>query len=202
MGSAISAYKGSTVTIHNSSIDTTTDPVASALEVFNNSSLSIDHSSVINSSSDAVLLFDNLNGDNDDGSVGRITNSLFDKGTIAFEIFGNVRAGIDNTIIKNFSESGLASYNQEANIAVTNSTITDNNYGLELYNTSNITIATSSIYNNSGYGLFAPNGHAIARNNWWGDATGPLNTISNSSGRVMKYPTTPHLQGMLNLRHG
>jgi parallel beta-helix repeat protein len=64
--------------------------------------------------------------------------------------------------------------------------ISGNQTGIDLANTQNVTVSGNNISGNSSKGLMNNSQTLItavtAKNNWWGDATGPQHTISNSAG--------------------
>jgi parallel beta-helix repeat protein len=69
---------------------------------------------------------------------------------------------------------------------ISNSLISGNGAGVDLTNTQNVTINNNNISGNSTGGVvnnsLTSASVAMAKNNWWNNATGPQNSVSNSGG--------------------
>ncbi len=99
----------------------------------------------------------------------------------------STKANIINSTISNFSGDGIFAIDPD--MIITGSNITGNYVGIESYarNNFSISVASSTMADNA-TGIIFGSQNALAsinydvRNNWWGDATGPLVLVKNENG--------------------
>ncbi|MFA7662889.1 MAG: alpha/beta hydrolase, partial [Patescibacteria group bacterium] len=81
-----------------------------------------------------------------------------------------------------FSNNPLGIYQESGSSTITKSDFSQNNIGFYL-SSGSANIGDSRIYHNSNYGVYSSYGREIdARNNWWGDDSGPYHPTLNPSG--------------------
>jgi pimeloyl-ACP methyl ester carboxylesterase len=90
--------------------------------------------------------------------------------------------GIVNIANSKFSNNNIGIYQDSGNITITASELFNQNMGFYLKYGS-ATIAKSHIHNNPNGGVYSVYGQPVdARNNYWGDPSGPYNKTSNPGG--------------------
>ncbi len=177
---AITSYEESEVLLKQGSLEAEALSWPQATAVFYNSFVDLDRVT-INSTFGTPLV-----------SFG---HSLFGTGLV---IEGGLQTGIkiysgdfllEDSIVRNFTEVGILVYG--GNIAVIDSEISNNTKGIEYY-TSNELSESKFFLNkivNNGVGVIAygngnnPDQIVDARNNWWGNATGPYVFEGNDLGQ-------------------
>ena len=131
---------------------------SNGINMFSNSSLILNNSSLAGAtSSDGVSVFEGSN----------------------LSIDGSVFYGFDTAV----SDYGSGSYGADS-VTIKNSQIKNNDSGIALYaDDSMLSISKNTIHGNSSYGAELYGQYsANLKNNFWGDATGPYNELSNPEG--------------------
>ncbi|MBL7905359.1 MAG: right-handed parallel beta-helix repeat-containing protein [Bacteroidales bacterium] len=110
------------------------------------------------------------------GAVASITNCTITNNKGVASTDGSTSAGIIATTYYGAGTTGT----------ITGCDITGNTTGIDVgFDASDASIIVAShnkIYNNTSYGIYSTAALVIATNNWWGDASGPLNTPFNTCG--------------------
>jgi hypothetical protein len=172
-------FNNSSVNIINSIIEDSF--VYDAFEVFNNSHLTFKNSTLKNTFGGPAISF--FDGWNSSGSTLDIIDSIIDGGTdVGLEIFSETTTNIKNTKIINFLSDGIQSFSNPT-IRISDSEISGNENGIQSWG-ADIEIKNSVIKDNIVFGVYNnPNTLSIkAVGNWWGDASGPYNELTNASG--------------------
>ena len=171
-GSVLLVYQSSMANLNNVSIQDTFSRSEGVVSVYGGGTMAISNSSITNSlASSALCAFNGWGVDST--TTLKLTDVTLDGGTdTGLMAYAGAVVSADNLTVKNFSNNGIEMY-QDVNANISNSSITDNQYGATVYQTQNFTISTSTIKNNTGYGLYSYQNALDARNNWWGSADGP-----------------------------
>jgi pimeloyl-ACP methyl ester carboxylesterase len=179
-GQGINGY-GGTLTIASTTIARAYEDNGDAIGLYDGATAEIQHS----------LITDVLNGSALGlyGSTARVSNTIFDGGLdegielyrIRWPVATSSTLYLASSTISRFPSTGLDMY--RSNATVVESTIKENGYGIDFYGGA-LAVSRSAIYDNSEYGLYneMDDESLDARNNWWGDSSGPLNGDSNRDG--------------------
>jgi len=98
-------------------------------------------------------------------------------------IEGNIVSGHKYNDTTAWWSCGILLYLYSNGTIVRYSTVTDNNAGVYVYASNNVTIQFNNIYGNTEYGVYnEPSAVIDARYNWWGNATGPYHPTLNPTG--------------------
>lgn len=151
-----------------------------AIVIFKDSNLILGNSLIKNTggaSGSAIIVSDNSTID--------ITDSVLSGGESYGVILSNgVKANISSSTLENFQRSAVSAVNN-VSINIENSVIRNNDYGVDALKDSLFVISNSAIYDNDHYGVFNDPANAniiSARNNWWGDGSGPYHPDLNENG--------------------
>ncbi len=114
-----------------------------------------------------------------------ISGSAFDSGQTGVVLYGNNWSGGDSSLtvasstFRNFSYAGISAGDLVSG-NVTSSTFEQNFIGLDVWSTPFV-IHDNSIHGNDFLGIWNETSSDVvnAKNNWWGDATGPLDIENN-----------------------
>jgi len=209
IGSGIEAYDNSSLDIESSTITNITSGGWAAFSIFNNSKANIVNSDIKNIFCSSVLQVFNASNLNFSSSTIKNTNgtmieaftsdwsgygstsltvttsTISDGDTTGLEIFGIVDANITNSKITNFLGDGIQVY-QKPTVNIDSSEISGNNNGIESWG-ANLNIKNSMIVDNTLFGITNLQGDdrfpmIEAANNWWGNASGPFNISTTTSG--------------------
>ncbi len=149
---------------------------------FNGADISFSSSTILYSGSRYAL--DIYNDDNYATGSLMVDKSVIDGGgDTGILIMGKVDANITNTQIQDFGWAGIdiSDYSgQYPKLNISGSQLKNNFVGISNW-TGNVTITNSSIIDNLWFGIFANddvNFPFSAKNNWWGDASGPLGDLN------------------------
>lgn len=210
-GWAIDAYYKCALTLVNVSISNTFGQ--ESVNILSESTLNATNLNIDESSETALAIFDSstavLNNSiltNNNGYFGAVdvfhnsslsaTGSIFYDGLAnGFNVGGSSALILSDSVVKNFLGAGILSMgSQNENpdiISIKNSTIAENNVGIDIYSDSRtiapteVDISGNYIYGNFSFGAQIygeiPN-PLLFVNNWWGDKTGPYNEVSNPDG--------------------
>ncbi len=109
----------------------------------------------------------------------------------AIELDDGIKVVIDNSVIKNSQADGIwIPENSVTDLTVTNTSITGNYIGVHAYmeQGSSVTINNSEISGNTEYGVRNRDQIVIdAKNNWWGDPSGPYDNSDDSNDPTKLY---------------
>jgi pimeloyl-ACP methyl ester carboxylesterase len=180
---ALAVYNQSHLTCNNCSIqESTTSPGSDSIAAYTGSTLALNDSTVLSSGANAALALYDTTGVS--SSTAFISNSVFNGGSgNGIAAYGGVTLVLASTTIKNFSGNGIFAYNG-ASLAITSSDIEANNDGLNIFNEVSGFVASSTIKKNTSFGIESRTAMPFnARDNWWGDPTGPENSSTNLSGK-------------------
>ncbi len=119
----------------------------------------------------------------DIGNTMTFNNIHIDSTSITgFEIYGG-DVTIKDSTINNIKEGyGISVYDAKLTLVNATTTGAKNGAGIGLLD-SVATISNSSIKDNSSFGIYSETSTVDARNNWWGDETGPYNPELNPNGK-------------------
>jgi len=163
-----------------------TAPISQALNLVGTASL-IDGNTISGFSGCAIYL-DGLDGDSTESPIVISNNTLHTNTRHGLVVIGR-EVKVTGNIIYGNTLNGLtiAQENTTTEIDVTdNNTIYNNTgWGIRIYSGTStaITVDNNNIYSNTAGGLSnAGTGECPAENNWWGNATGPANTLKNPAG--------------------
>ena len=183
-GDGVFYYINSILNISNSSIKNVTgEPF---INYYSGSSLTLSNSTIKNISGDAIEAYGTSWGNYATTTLDISSSTISDGSGIGLEIFGDkFVANISKSIIQNFASDGIQTYSN-SNINILSSNISNNDNGIMSWG-ANIEIENSIISANKNFGISnnpAESGapEIIAKNNWWGDKSGPFNTDTNASG--------------------
>jgi parallel beta-helix repeat protein len=88
------------------------------------------------------------------------------------------------TLYPTWSSAGILLYQYSNSTLISYNDIHDNQIGIDVYQSSDVTVQYNNIYNNTEYGVYnTPSPIVDARYNWWGDPTGPYHPELNPSGK-------------------
>ncbi|MES2437300.1 MAG: right-handed parallel beta-helix repeat-containing protein [Patescibacteria group bacterium] len=148
------------------------DSLKDGINVFNNSIVKISDSTIsYHGMGSALAAFNSSNFNLTKATLlnSTITGSLQN----AVLAYSQTNMIIASSTIQDAQESGLMSFNG-AHITVTSSIFQNNKRGIELHGVVGGSISHSSIKDNHEDSILSTTEHAFdARNNWWGDSTGP-----------------------------
>jgi pimeloyl-ACP methyl ester carboxylesterase len=178
------AHNRAIISVQNIAVDDIPkDSLEDVFEINSSSNLTLSHSKIKNSGLGAgVSIYDfSFNAP----AEAHVEDSVFEsnesyQGILAF---GFAKVFMNKTAFRNFLDSGIFALNS-AEIHVSGSTLESNKDGILLYNKAHGDIASSSIINNSDYGLLKfSTFNFSAENNWWGSPTGPFHSTLNPEGK-------------------
>jgi len=185
----LEVFNSSSVKVDNSVIENSKGDYS--IEVFSNSRLNFVNSTLKNSLVDSAITFFDCR--NNSSSTLNISDSLIDGGNdVGVEIFCSVTANIKNTKIQNFLGNGIQVFSNPT-VRISDSEILGNNNGIKSSG-ANVEIKGSIIRDNLSFGIYNSSsfydylGNLVeklpvkATGNWWGDASGPFNELTNASG--------------------
>ncbi len=187
--SYISVFGSSTVAISDSRFEHIKTRVG--VEAFQGSQLSIIDSEFNDVSSQTLFsIFGVLEGGDKHPTQSIIQRvQLRNGGGTAIEISDRAQVNLSQNLIDSFAKAGLAAYSSSS-VSMSSSTIKNTNIGIEAYrayvdiNGNNIELSKDGI---TSFGsVFA------AKNNWWGDPTGPYNASTHPLGKGVSI--TPEVQ--------
>lgn len=191
----IAAYAGSSLEMSDVHVDSIATRIFAS--IYNLSGLSVSDSTFTHAGSQAVFdIFDGYIPGNENGSKGNtrgmFSRDIFDGGSgRAMETFGGARVSISNSTVKNYQTGGLAFYTNGRG-TISRTQFNDNTTDIESYGGS-VAVESSNFdhrqengsihYSITAYNLAADGTGVSARNNWWGDTTGPLSNTYNQVGK-------------------
>lgn len=182
-GRALEIFNSSSISATSSSFKSAVN-TNETVKVYRNSSLDLYNSLIEGGLDNAVSIFSESNA--------VIKKTVIQNGVFGIFFGGSIRLAITDSEIKNFSDVAIGGYcpvldiknskisgngtglyldvwkDCPGNVDISQSIIADNDAGFIWNNFSNVDGSTS-IFN--------------AKNNWWGDASGPLNITSNPDGK-------------------
>jgi parallel beta-helix repeat protein len=138
---------------------------------------SSDHTRIKNSQTyrcgDGLYLYDS-------DKVTVCNSSFYDNSDDGIDSYVSTKLYMSECTFMNNSDEGLEiDYSQGVTVFCN---YTENRRGVDAYQ-SVLDSSFCNFINNSDYGLYAdPTTNAIAKNSWWGNATGPYNSVNNSTG--------------------
>ncbi len=206
---AVSVYNTSSLTLKNASISSA---FGDSIAIFNDSSLISTNVMISESFHNSLAIFNNskavfnnskiTNGQYIFNAVAVFNDSslsadktIFDGGLSGgIEIFNSSKLILTHSVVKNFLTAGIEDYGSELNsepnvISINNSSITNNDIGLDIYNAptrtpTTLLVSNNIISDNTSFGArtFSEIIDASFEKNWWGDKTGPYNDPSNPDG--------------------
>lgn len=187
----ISVWQESSLTIKNSVFENIA--VSSVINIFKNATLSVDSTRFINAGfTNAISVFGfALKNGTKMRTVGNIINSSFGGSTSTIssdsstkngiEVFSDALLEVSSSTFSNLLGAGVLAYaNAEAHIA--QSIFSRNAKGIESYN-SDVTVSASEFDKNRVYGAVHFGGTFMAKDNWWGAASGPHDIAKNPEGK-------------------
>lgn len=172
-GVLISTWDNSKLSISGSTFNQNT--ARTLVEVRASSSLDISNSVF---ESNTVLNHIQIYGAGTFSSVSdiRIQDAVQSNGV---EIFENATAYLEgNTLYK--LQRGISIYSG-AEVFVNGNTFIENNIGMESY-TASSTLSQNIFEEHSEYAVFVSDGYMEAKDNWWGNGTGPMHPVQNIQG--------------------
>ena len=180
-GNAVQVFVSSSLSATSSSFKSNMNTF-NTIGVWTNSDLNLSDVTVEGGLGEGIEIFDS--------SDAEIKDSLIENGEdYGIYVYGNSSLSVSDTKIKNFSGTGIGGFGAE--VEVNNSEISGNDTGLEFFSRasylSHINISQSVIVDND-VGISwknIDNNSSVfdAKNNWWGDASGPRNLTSNAEGK-------------------
>ena len=183
---AIPIFNDSSISIVRSSLNNIT--AEAVFQAFNRSSITFSDSSlnnihITNDSYEPAAFVVSGGDEKYASSTLDIVNSEIGNGnTFGMLIYGKVEANIKNTKISNFLKTGIRAFSNPI-IRISDSEISGNENGIQSWG-ADIEIKNSVIKDNTIFGIY--NNSTVlpikATGNWWGDASGPYNEVTNTSG--------------------
>lgn len=181
-GTALAVYSTSSSTCSHCVFDgagATEQP--NPILVYNSSSFDLENSSIIHSGSGSAI---SAYGDSGSGpTILIIADSTIDTGAgDGITAYNSAQVKVTHSTVTNFADDGILAYNG-VTLSVVSSTIEKNNGGLNIFGDLTGSVTSSSIKNNVSYGITSRTALPFqAENNWWGDASGPFNSLENATG--------------------
>ena len=170
----INASKGTTVAVDDVQIDNV-DP-RSVFLIGSNSTIEIENSSIQNFN-EGLRLYDEAKG--------TVKNTIFDKGKLGVALTDGSTIEFDRAVVTNCTLQGIKGFRQsstiDSNLVLRHSEIFGNGIGVDLVYT-NVSATNNSIHGN-GTGVKNSGQTPLDfKTNWWGDASGPHNAVTNPEG--------------------
>lgn len=170
-GDAMSAFESSTITAHNLSVH----DVQNGIDIFNSSIFTADGLTIdtIMSSSDAIEIFNN-------SSVTIANGAIKNSEATCLSFYGGANVTVTGSVVEDcnvgIAENAGGGINS---ITLTNTRIQDNAIGMYMIGGTITSTASGIFQNESGFENLGSQ-PLIAENVWWGNASGPQHSTNQS----------------------